>query len=176
METLDTSTHRRAGAVIMSGFALLWALAGSTGLPTGGVLVSIVAVGITALVAVAAVFHRGPGEYVGPVVEDWRRRYNRLGLLELLAVVAVVAAGVLSGRPGLIPAAVCVVVAVHFVPLAGVFGVPSFLRVAWVLGVVGLVGLAVSWNDPDAGRAVVGLGAAATLWWAALPPLSRRSR
>lgn len=167
----DTATHRRTGAALMSGFALVWALAGASGLPTGGVLVSIIAVGLTAIVVVTAFSDQGTGGYDGPVAPDWRRRYNRIGLLEMLAIAAVIAVAVRIGRPELIPGAVCLVVAAHFVPLARVFGVPRFLRVAMTLAVVAAVGLALSWTAPELGRAVTGLGAALTLWWASLPSL-----
>lgn len=167
----DTTMHRRTGAALMSGFALVWALAGASGLPTGGVLVSIIAVGLTALVVVTAFSDQGTGGYDGPVVADWRRRYNRIGLVEVLAIAAVIAVAVLARRPELIPGAVCLVVAVHFVPLARVFGVPRFLRLAAVLTAVGAVGLVVSWTAPEPGRAITGLGAALALWWGSLPSL-----
>lgn len=167
----DTAMHRRSGAALMSGFALVWALTGASGLPTGGVLVSIIAVGLTALVVVTAFSDRGTAGYDGPVAADWRRRYNRIGLVEMLAIAAVVAMALLTGRPELIPGAVCLVVAAHFVPLARVFGVPRFLRLAAALAAVGVVGLVVSWTAPEPGRAITGLGAALALWWGSLPSL-----
>jgi hypothetical protein len=170
-ESAGTVTHRRSGAALMSGFALVWALTGASGLPTGGVLVSIVAVGVTALVVLSAFTDDGASGYDGPVAPDWRRRYNRIGIAQAVLIAAVIAGAVALHHPELIPSAVCLVVAAHFVPLAGVFGVPRFLRVAAALGVVAVVGLIVSWSAPEPGRAVTGLGAALTLWWASLPTL-----
>lgn len=171
----ETVALRRSGAAVMSAVALVWALAGASGLPTGGVLVSIVAVGVTALVVVTAFSESGPGGYRGPVAPDWRRRYQRVGLVQALAIAAAVAAGIVAGRPGLIPGMVCLVVAAHFLPLARMFGVPRFLVVAAVLGAVAVAGIVVSTGSPGLGRAVTGLGAAFTLWWAALPQRTTRS-
>jgi hypothetical protein len=172
-ESAGTVAHRRAGAALMSGFGLVWALTGASGVPTGGVLVSIVAVGVTALVVLCAFTDDSAGGdgYRGPLATNWRRRFNQIGIVQLLLVGAVVAGAVGLGHPELVPAGVCLVVAAHFVPLAGVFGVPRFLRVAVALAVVGVAGLLVSWNSAELGRAVTGLGAALILWSASLPSL-----
>ncbi|MFF7443361.1 DUF7010 family protein [Streptomyces sp. NPDC008122] len=85
---------------------------------------------------------------------------------EPVAVFAVIAASNASGRPELIPVGICLVVGLHFFPLARLFDQRRYRWAAILLTAVALAGLAVlaAGAGSETVRAVVGLGAALVLW------------
>ncbi|MFE2558480.1 hypothetical protein ACFXGT_21140 [Streptomyces sp. NPDC059352] len=174
-ETVDaeclalTRSLRRRGAIVLAVFALVWAFAGGSGIasePVSGI-VSVLAVIVTAGAVVAA--RRGAA---GPVTrtirlpEKWNRGVGLVNAAELVAIFGVIAASNASGHPEFVPVGICLVVGLHFFPLARLFDQGQYTWTAVFLTAVALVGIAVlaAGAPAETVRAVVGLGAAAVLW------------
>ncbi|MFJ8882830.1 hypothetical protein ACIRJR_05395 [Streptomyces sp. NPDC102402] len=164
-----TRSLRRRGTVVLSVFALVWAFAGSSGLASGGaaLAVEIIAVPVTA-VAVLLAYRKGaaPSPRMVDLPRNWARSVGIVNVVELVAVFAVIAASNASGRPGLIPPAIALVVGLHFVPLARLYDQWQYKGTAALMSTVAAVGFAlVAGGLSDEGvRAVVGLASALTLW------------
>ncbi|MFF8838836.1 DUF7010 family protein [Streptomyces sp. NPDC015130] len=160
---------RRRGAIVLAVFGLVWALAGGSGVTAGPVAV---AVGVVAAAvaggAVVVAFRgtRGPVHRLVRLPEKWNRGVGLVNGAELLAIFAVIAASNASGHPEFVPAGICLVVGLHFFPLARLFDQPQYIWTAVSLTAVSLLGLAVLATGATAEtvRAVVGLGAALALW------------
>ncbi|MFD3659449.1 DUF7010 family protein [Streptomyces sp. NPDC058659] len=160
---------RRRGAIVLAVFALVWAFAGGSGIASVAVsgIVGTLAVIVTAGALVAA--RRGTA---GPVTrtvtlpEKWNRGVGLVNAAELVAIFAVIAASNASGHPEFIPVGICLVVGLHFFPLARLFDQRQYTGTAVALTAVALVGLAVlaAGASAETIRAVVGLGAAVVLW------------
>lgn len=160
----------RIGAIACWGFGVAWAIWGLTGISGRVALVIAVVVSIVLAAATAAVAFRAsesPAKRRLPA--DWKRRYH---LLVLAQFVTIFLASLTLGRmgyPEAIPVAICLIVGIHFVPLAGIFDIEPYRGTAIALCAVAVTGgglLAVT--GAAAVRAVVGLGAAIVLWASAV--------
>ncbi|MFC8277224.1 DUF7010 family protein [Streptomyces sp. NPDC057271] len=164
-----TRDLRRRGAIVLAVFALVWALAGGSGIaavPVSGAI-GVVAACVT-VGAVVLAFRGAAGPVTRPVrlPEKWNRGVGLVNLAELVAIFVVIAASNASNHPEFIPVGICLVVGLHFFPLARLFGQGQYRWTAIFLTAVALVGLAVLTAGTSAGtiRTVVGLGAAVVLW------------
>lgn len=172
----DSQTPHRSlrlgGTVALTGFALLWAATGSSGLPGDlAVLVGLaVSAAVTAAVAVVGVRTPPPERSTPPSLpDDWYRRFTTVGVVQAAAVGVAVALLVAFGLPAALPAAVCLIVGLHFLPLASVFAQPVYRWTGVLLcgaAVAGGAVLALAGAAPS--RAAVGFAAAAVLWGTAL--------
>lgn len=171
VEDRETLFGKATGAMVMALFGLLWAL-GCAGALAPILLVSSVAVTVILVAAglrlrrVAA--GRPPSRWAGSTAcKRIRRRFRLVGVVEGLGIGIVVFVFVRLGRPELIPAAVALVVGLHFFPLASLFRVPLYhvtgaalcvVAVATPIVALPLGGASAAW------QVVPGLGAAAVLW------------
>ncbi|BBF99485.1 MULTISPECIES: hypothetical protein [Pseudonocardia] len=158
----DTSL-RRNGALITASFGFVWALTGASALPVPLPVVLLAAT--VTVVAIVVALLPGPAARPRRLPADWAGRYRRIGLVQGVLIAAVVAGAVLLGAPGLIAPAVCVVVGVHFLPLAVAVDQPGYRLTGIALVIAGAAGLVV-WAaaGADHARAVGGLVAAVVLW------------
>jgi hypothetical protein len=129
-----------------------------------------VAVTVTALAMIAAVVfaaERRPGHATAsglPV--DWQRRFNVIGAVQCASIALLVLIASTTGLLRLVPASVCLVVGLHFFPLAKVLGM-RYRPVGLLLCVVGAVGVVLSsTHGLGASVLLVGTGAALILWGA----------
>ncbi|MEU6891576.1 hypothetical protein ABZ934_07205 [Streptomyces sp. NPDC046557] len=163
-----TRNLRRRGAIVLAFFALVWAFAGGSGIASMpvSVTVGVVAVVLTA-VAVVSAFRGAAGPVVRQVrlPEKWNRGVGLVNVAEVVAIFAVVAASNAAGRPELIPPGICLVVGLHFLPLARLFDQWQYKWTAWLLTAVSVAGFAVAATGAagETVRIVVGLGAAVVL-------------
>jgi hypothetical protein len=160
--------------ILMTVFGAIWWLAGSStfGVPLrlAGVVVSI------ALLIVAWRQNRSPqpGLPAGVDTAKIMRQFNLIGAVEGFTILIVVIGCIASGHPNAIAALVCLVVGVHFLPLAGVFHVRLYVVTGMALigiAVVTLVAGAIGeWSDA-LWLGVPAIAAAVVLWVtaAALP-------
>ncbi|MEU1084007.1 hypothetical protein ABZ368_27910 [Streptomyces sp. NPDC005908] len=166
-----TRQLRRRGTVVLSLFGLAWALAGAsgTGSATDPVPLSIEAV---ALVVTAVALRLGLREDARPsprtvdLPRNWARGVGLVNGLELLAVVAVIAASNASGHPELVPVGIALVVGLHFFPLARLYDQWQYRWTAVLLTAVAVVGgvLVLAGLSAESVRVAVGLACAAVLW------------
>ncbi|MEV0575635.1 hypothetical protein [Streptomyces sp. RTGN2] len=160
---------RRRGTVVLSVFAVVWAFAGASGLASSGaaVAVGIVAVALTAS-AVLLAYRKGaaPSPRLVDLPRNWARTVGIVNGVEVVAVFAVIAASNASGRPEFIPAAIALVVGLHFFPLARCYDQWQYNGTAVLLTVVGIAGFALvaAGLSDESVRAAVGLASAAVLW------------
>ncbi|MFE9451711.1 hypothetical protein [Streptomyces sp. NPDC006739] len=161
----------------MSVFASMWEFLGISGLaPRVSVSALFCVVAVAVAVAVAAVtltvrFGLLPGQ------RRMRRTASNslrvFGQVNIGQTVAVVAAVLVLGRLGLwsyVPAAVCLIVGVHFLPLARSFAQPQYWWTGGLLVFLALTGAVTLSAGGDAAnvRALIGFGAAVALWATAL--------
>jgi hypothetical protein len=169
------------GALVGVVFGTVWALVGVTGLvdaTPARVVGYVIVVVLAVVVAVAAVRMRAAADRSRPRPErpgDARRTFV---LVNVVQAVLIVGAAVVLNRLGLsafIAPAACVVVGLHFLPLAGLFAVPLYRLTGAVLVVVGVVGAVLAGIGVAAPIVLttVGLGAAVTLWSTSLLPVRR---
>jgi hypothetical protein len=160
----------RIGAIACWAFGIAWAIWGITGLPSGTVLVVLGAIVVAlAVVTAANAFRAGESRRPRRLPRDWQRRYNLLLLAEFGFIFLASLALGRVGHPELIPAAICLIVGLHFFPLAGLFDMAPYRWTAIALCVVaigggGLLGV----TGAATVRAIVGLGAAAVPWGSAI--------
>ncbi|CAH9419101.1 hypothetical protein AMK14_30130 [Streptomyces sp. TSRI0445] len=111
-----------------------------------------------------------PASAGAPFPADRRRRFNQINGLQWLVIIVIAVVCSRAGVPVLIPPLVALVVGLHFLPLAAVFGQPRLRVPAALLVGAGLAGAAVWLADgPDgAVRFTVGLVSALCLWGTAL--------
>lgn len=156
----------RIGAIACWAFGIAWAIWGLTGV-AGGATLAVVAIVALALAAGAGVIALRSGGSSRPrrLPENWQRRYNMLVLAQFgIIFLASLTLG-RAGYPELIPAAICLIVGLHFFPLAGIFDMAPYRWTAIALCVVAIIGAGLSVVTGAAPvRAVVGFGAAAVLW------------
>lgn len=181
--TTDTAqrqsrTFRQRGAVVLSLFAVLWAAVAASGVaPAAAWPVRIGAV----LVAVAIIaLALRPGASALPdrprsLPEGWHRTVGLVNGGQFVLIAVVVAVGVLAGVPQIVPPAVCLVVGLHFLPLARLFDQPQYTATAIGLCVAAVLGGAVLLTGPslEVSRLVVG-GLAALVLWATAVRLALR--
>lgn len=160
----------KSGVGFLALFGLGWWL-----LATGafGGAVQMVAVGAGCVVAVGLMLAARrilPASAGGPLPADRRRRFNQINGLQWLVIIVIAVVCSRAGVPVLIPPLIALVVGLHFLPLAAVFGQPRLRVPAALLVAAGLAGGAV-WlaEGPDrAVRFTVGLISALSLWGTAL--------
>lgn len=160
---------RRRGGLILALFALLWAAVGASGLPSTaawGVRIGAVVLSAGALVLTFRPGGAGTLERARQQPEGW---YGGVGVVNLVQFVAIALAVVVLlavGMPQLVPPAVCVIVGVHFFPLARLFDQPQYRWTGAGLCLAAGAGLAVLAVGPgqETSRVVIGLVAAGTLW------------
>ncbi|WP_406453246.1 hypothetical protein OG782_21180 [Streptomyces sp. NBC_00876] len=164
-----TRNLRRRGTLVLSVFAVVWAFAGASGLASSAaaLTVEIIAVPLTA-VAVLLAYRKGaaPSPRLVDLPRNWARTVGIVNGVEVVAIFAVIAASNASGHPELIPAAIALVVGLHFFPLSRSYDQWQYKGTAVLLSAVGIAGFAlVAAGVSDEGvRAVVGLASAAVLW------------
>lgn len=173
MTTNDVrSTHsrdlRRRGAVVLAVFALLWGAVAASGLPAGAAwTVRVVAV-LTSAVLVATALRSGGSrpERSRRQPEGWHRWVGIVNLGQFVVIALVVVASLAAGVPQLVPPVVCLVVGLHFFPLARLFDQPQYTWTAVGLCAAAAAGLAVLVVGPgqEVSRVVIGSVAALTLW------------
>lgn len=101
--------------------------------------------------------------------EKWNRGVGLVNALEVVAVFAVIAVANATGHAELIPPGICLVVGLHFFPLARLFDQWQYTWTAVLLAAVAVVGtaVAVAGATAETVRVVVGAGAAVVLWLSA---------
>lgn len=160
---------RRRGTLVLSVFAVVWAFAGASGLASSGaaLAVEILAVPLTA-VAVFLAYRKGaaPSPRLVDLPRNWARAVGVVNGVEVVAIFAVIAASNAAGHPGLIPAAIALVVGLHFFPLARFYDQWQYKGTAVLLSVVGAAGfvLLAAGSADETVRATVGLASAVVLW------------
>jgi hypothetical protein len=159
---------RRRGALVLALFAVLWAAVGASGMPADlAPGIRIAGVVISAAVILVA-FRPGvaPGERRRRQPVGWYRMVGLVNLVQACAIALVVLGFITAEVPQLVPPVVCLIVGLHFSPLARLFDQPQYLWTAaggCAAGVAGLLMLAAG-TELETSRIVVGLGAAGTLW------------
>jgi hypothetical protein len=154
---------RRIGALVTAAFGLVWALTGATAL-AARVPVLIASAVLSAVCVVVASRPR-----VAPrprrLPDRWSARYNAIGIVQGVTIALVVAAAVALGTPGLIAPVVCLVVGLHFLPLAAAVDQPGYRLTGAALVLAGLAGTVVLVAaGAQAAQATSGLAAAVVLW------------
>jgi hypothetical protein len=169
---LSRSLQRR-GVLILAPIGVVWGLVGASGLPAGPawglrIAAALLAVGAVVLAVRPAPAGRAPRERHLP--ERWWRTVGLVNAGQFVGIALVVAVCVVLGYPELVPPLVCLVVGLHFLPLARLFDQPEYTPTAVALCVVAGAGLLVLLAGPGAepSRVVIGAGAAlallATAW------------
>lgn len=166
-EEIDRGLRRR-GAIIMSLFALVWAL-GVPGLesPTAQLVLLVVSLTVSAALVLVAIRANATPVSTRPrrLPSDWNLRYNLVGLVPAIVIVAVIIALLAADLADLIPGVVCLVVGIHFFPLARIFDQSEYLSTGLALCAVAVIGLLLfPFVDDAISRGVVGFGAAIVLW------------
>ena len=163
----------RIGAIACWAFGVAWAIWGISGLEAGVTLaiVTIVALALAVIAGVIAFRRGGDRDDRQPkqLPANWQRRYNLRVAAEFVIIFLTSLALGRAGYPELIPVAVCLIVGVHFFPLAGIFDMAPYRWTAIALCIVAIAGgglLAVISSTNV--RATVGLAAAAVLWASAV--------
>jgi len=121
-------------------------------------------VGARRLRRVAATL-RVPGS-LGADVGPTRRRFNLVVLGELAAIAAAVSILVNSSHPQWIPAVICALVGLHFVPLARLFRTRMYYGTALALCLVAAATMILGASGAPASlwHSLPGFGAALSLW------------
>ncbi|RJK98193.1 hypothetical protein [Vallicoccus soli] len=162
-------------AFVLGPFGLLWGMVAASGAGGAAAALRVAAVVAAVLVvagAVALARRRPPRPRSLP--EGWHRRVGLVNAGQFVVIALVVVGCLVADAPQLVPPLVCLVVGVHFVPLARDFAQPEYRATAAGLcaaAVAGLVLLAAV--DAEASRLVVGAVAALVLWGSALRVASR---
>jgi hypothetical protein len=170
---------RRRGTLILALFALLWAVVGASGLPTGAAWAVGIAAVVLAAAAIALAFRgggEGSPERARRQPEGWYRHVGLVNVAQFVAIAVVVALAMALGAPQFVPPVVCLVVGLHFFPLARLFDQPQYTWAAAGLCVAAAAGLVLLAVGPGfaASRAVIGIAAAGTLLATALHLAVRR--
>ncbi|MFD8237259.1 DUF7010 family protein [Streptomyces sp. NPDC059696] len=166
-----TRTLRRRGVLVLSVFALLWAVAAASA--TGSATdVAPLAIEVTALLLTTAAIYLAYRENTTPsprlvnLPARWARGVGIVNTVELVAVFAVIAASNAAGRPEAVPAGIALVVGLHFFPLARLYDQWQYRWTASLLTAVAIAGfvLVAAGLADGTVRLVVGLGSATVLW------------
>jgi hypothetical protein len=157
------------GILTMVVFGLAWAVAGAVGLPSAARIAAWAVALVLAVVVAGAALRSRPARTVrrGPTTANPGRDFGWVNLAQTVLIVAAVVGLGRAGHPVLIAPVTCLVVGLHFLPLARIFGiVPLYLWTGAVLIVIAAVGfvLVAAGVSTGAVLAAVGLPAALTLW------------
>lgn len=160
---------RQRGALILALFSLLWAAVGASGLPSTAAWVVRIAAVLISAGALMLTFRPGGAETperARQQPEGWHRRVGVVNLVQFVAIALAVVALLAVGAPQLVPPAVCMIVGVHFFPLALLFDQPQYRWTGAGLCLAAGAGLAIVSIGPgqETSRVVIGLVAAGTLW------------
>lgn len=166
-----TRRLRRRGTVVLSVFALLWAFTGASGTGTATDVVPVV-LEVAAVLVTAVAIHVGHRKDAAPsprtvsLPANWARGVGLVNAAEVAAIAAVIAATAGSGHVRVVPAAVALVVGLHFFPLARLYDQRQYRWTGALLSAVALVGLVLTAGGlpGETLRIVVGLGCALVLW------------
>lgn len=170
----ETSRNlRRRGALILAVAGLIWVSLGTSGTAhsvTGRVLTVVVALGVT-LAAIALAIRSGGRPVRGrrqPL--GWLPRVGVINLVQLAAIAVAVPTLIAVHRTSLVAAAVCLIVGLHFIPLAGLFDQWQYRWTGLLLALAAVTGIAIDLGASRGALAdsVVGIGAAVVLWATAL--------
>ncbi|BCJ48236.1 hypothetical protein GCM10010168_25960 [Actinoplanes ianthinogenes] len=163
------------GVFVMTGFGLFWAILAATGVSPAAAAIGLAVPAVATAIAVLVVALRWAAESVARgttrrVAEHSRQVFTLVNVGQAVLILIAVFGLVRAGHPGLIPAAVCLVVGLHFLPLARVFDVRTYLATGALLIAVAVVGAVVyaAASDDALVRVVVGLPAAIALWTSSL--------
>jgi hypothetical protein len=171
----------KIGLYVLTGFSIIWGLAGMSGLDPGpvvalllGALIVAIAVGVAVL---STRWATASGDVVRNPAGNAQAVFNLVNVGQVVLILIAVLGLVKAGSPGLIPSAVCLVVGLHFIPLARVFDVPTYYLLAAAMVAVAVAGAVIHWSGgADASvQAFVGFLAAVCLWTASLVS-ARRGR
>jgi hypothetical protein len=159
---------RLQGTVILCVFAVVWAAAGASGLEGPARVAVLVGAPAISAAMIGLAVRPGSRRAAEPPrcpLPGWRRRFALLNVAQGIAIALVIAVLAATGGEAAIPAAVCLIVGLHFLPLARLFDVPAYRWTGAALCIVAVLGFAsvAAWGD-EVARAIVGLGAAVTLW------------
>lgn len=162
------------GIFTMVVFGLGWALVAAVGLTSSGpgrIAAGAVAVVLAVLVAVLALRSRAsPSARRGRSSADPGRDFVRVNIAQTVLILVAVFGFARAGHPLLIAPATALVVGLHFLPLARIFGIPLYLVTGAVLVLIAGIGFVLVTTDvsDSAVLVAVGLPAAVTLWCTSL--------
>lgn len=166
-----TRRLRRRGTLVLAAFALLWAFTAASGTGSATDVVPV-AVEAAAVLVTAVAIHLGRREGAAPsprtvsLPANWARGVGLVNAAEVLAILAVIAATAGSGHSRYVPAAVALVVGLHFFPLARLYDQRQYRWTGALLSAVAVLGFVLTAAGLPGGtlRIVVGLGCALVLW------------
>ncbi|MGX1562370.1 DUF7010 family protein [Streptomyces sp. NPDC055506] len=166
-----TRALRRRGTVVLSVFALVWAVAAASGTGSATDIAPLGIEAAAALVTAVALYlayrkAAAPSPRTVNLPSNWARGVGIVNTIELVAVFAVIAASNASGRPEVIPAGIALIVGLHFFPLARLYDQWQYRWTATLLTAVAIVGfvLVAAGLTSETVRIAVGLGSAVVLW------------
>ncbi|GAA5152529.1 hypothetical protein GCM10023340_33010 [Nocardioides marinquilinus] len=170
--SLDEGLRVR-GVWILSIFAVVWTAVAASGLSeTGASLWALPSVGVAVLVSVGLIVtarrraHDPALARVRHLPSWWSRGVGVVNVLQIVVIAAVAITLARTDHAAYIPAAVAVVVGLHFVPLARAFDQPQYRTLALLLVGVGAAGagLVLAGAEDVVVQAAVGYASAITLW------------
>jgi hypothetical protein len=171
--TLLDEGLRVRGVMILSIFAVVWTAAAASGLSeTGAAAGAIPTVVLGVLVAVALVVtaRRRAGDpaiaRVRRLPSWWSRGVAAVNIGQIVVILAVVIGLTRADQADYVPAAVVVVVGLHFIPLAAAFDQHQYHATAVLLVIVGVAGagLVLAGAESAVVQAAVGYASAVSLW------------
>lgn len=159
---------RTTGAAVLAGFGALWWIAGA-GAVDGPSRLALVAFGGLVVAALAFAIRRQRHESPGVPAGEWessvRRRFLLVNIGQGIAIALAIAVAVAIDRPAAIPGLVCLIVGLHFLPLAALFRLDRYRWTGIGLAILGVAGVVAGLRGPPtAAQAMVGFGAAVILW------------
>lgn len=152
-------------------FGFVWAMAGASVAGQASLAVMVAAAVVS--VAVAVLGHRYGGDRAGARQRSLPQGWGRsVGLVNVAQIVGIATAAFGLSKTGLaplIPPVVCLIVGLHFIPLARLYDQPQYRWTAALVSTVSLVGFgAWLWGaGTETVLGVVGLPTAAILWGSA---------
>jgi hypothetical protein len=172
---------RRRGALILAVAGLVWVSLGTSGTtttPTGRVLTATVAIAVTLAAIVLAVRSGSRPAPQRRLPANWLRRAGLVNLAQVVAIAVAVAVLIAAGVPTLVPAVICLIVGLHFLPLARLYGQWQYRWTGALLCLTAVAGIAIDLGRSDGAlsRSVVGIGAAVILWGTSLHVATRSLR
>lgn len=154
---------RRVGALVTALFAVPWALTGA-GVLSEPLPVVVAAVAISVICMIIALRAR-PAPRRRRLSDRWGARYRTIGVTQGVAIALVVGVAVALAAPGVIAPVVCLVVGLHFLPMARVVDQAEYRLTGIALLVTGAAGaIVLVVAGPDIAQSVTGIGAAIILW------------
>jgi len=173
--TLDEGLRVR-GVGILSIFAVVWSAVAASGLSETGASAAALpsaAVALVVSLGLVIVARRSAGDpalaRTRRLPSWWSRGVGAVNVAQLLVIAAVAIGLTRGGQAAYIPAAVAVVVGLHFLPLAIAFDQRQYRGTAVLLVLVGLGGaaLVLAGAEDVIVQAAVGYASAVVLWCSA---------